>query len=441
MGRQSSRLYYQGKDHKEIYYDGHYHKAMYIGSQLVWEKLDSTKWQFVQMINSTYLAAGNGLFILCGASITNKTLNIILNVSNDGKKWTEYEYSFEVSYTSLSNAMFFYKNGYFYFIPRDFYYFATGYGQIIRTTNGSDLEYTQVDITYEIADKKIQYGTVDVKTKINNLVAFQYPDGIYISAKVLNQYTDDGLHGYYEGTFLFFSDDMVTWKSVPTTSIEYVGTGKYDYYIMPVLYPIADYSSAGAVWYKDNYFYLSAYKPQLKAGGRDLEAIELLRTSDFSSYERLEVNSSLVSSDEVSFREPYNRYGECDIAVLVDYSEGGSSYTSNFVDYYKSIFDIIKGFESAEFVNSFYKYYLMSGSKNDRRNSYLLRIDKYDENQVYTGRAFLVLLCDSDNNLIDYEEWHVSSINANPYFVETENIFMVNEIVHNAMPGILYRNV
>ncbi len=39
MGRQSSRLYYQGKDHKDIYFQGHYHDAMYIGNQLVWEKL------------------------------------------------------------------------------------------------------------------------------------------------------------------------------------------------------------------------------------------------------------------------------------------------------------------------------------------------------------------------------------------------------------------
>ncbi len=39
MGRQSSRLYFQGKDHKDIYFQGHYHDAMYIGNQLVWEKL------------------------------------------------------------------------------------------------------------------------------------------------------------------------------------------------------------------------------------------------------------------------------------------------------------------------------------------------------------------------------------------------------------------
>lgn len=38
MGLQSSRIYYNTKDHKDICYNGHYHKAMYIGNQLVWEK-------------------------------------------------------------------------------------------------------------------------------------------------------------------------------------------------------------------------------------------------------------------------------------------------------------------------------------------------------------------------------------------------------------------
>ena len=42
MGKQSSRLYYQGKDHKDIYFQGHYHDAMYVGSELVWEKINET---------------------------------------------------------------------------------------------------------------------------------------------------------------------------------------------------------------------------------------------------------------------------------------------------------------------------------------------------------------------------------------------------------------
>lgn len=41
MGRQSSRLYFNGKDHKDIYFQGHYHKAMYYGKEggYIWQKL------------------------------------------------------------------------------------------------------------------------------------------------------------------------------------------------------------------------------------------------------------------------------------------------------------------------------------------------------------------------------------------------------------------
>lgn len=45
MGRQSSRIYLLGGDHKEVYYDGCYHKQMYLSDKegkltLVWEKLE-----------------------------------------------------------------------------------------------------------------------------------------------------------------------------------------------------------------------------------------------------------------------------------------------------------------------------------------------------------------------------------------------------------------
>lgn len=44
MGRQSARIYFQGKDHKEIYFNGHYHDQMYLADSkgkatLVWEKV------------------------------------------------------------------------------------------------------------------------------------------------------------------------------------------------------------------------------------------------------------------------------------------------------------------------------------------------------------------------------------------------------------------
>ena len=47
MGRQSARIFFQGKDHKEIYFNGHYHDKMYLTDSvghaaLVWEKIRET---------------------------------------------------------------------------------------------------------------------------------------------------------------------------------------------------------------------------------------------------------------------------------------------------------------------------------------------------------------------------------------------------------------
>lgn len=61
MGKQSARIYFQGKDHKEIYYQGHYHKAMYIGSQLVWEKIIDERKELINIGNIVYR---NGLFVV-----------------------------------------------------------------------------------------------------------------------------------------------------------------------------------------------------------------------------------------------------------------------------------------------------------------------------------------------------------------------------------------
>ena len=44
--RQSSRIYFAGKDHKDIYFRGHYHDKMYIGNKLVWEKLKGGEYIF-----------------------------------------------------------------------------------------------------------------------------------------------------------------------------------------------------------------------------------------------------------------------------------------------------------------------------------------------------------------------------------------------------------
>lgn len=55
MGKQSARLYYQGKDHKDIYFQGNYHNAMYVGANKVWEKITGEKYFVLSVMNQLFI--------------------------------------------------------------------------------------------------------------------------------------------------------------------------------------------------------------------------------------------------------------------------------------------------------------------------------------------------------------------------------------------------
>lgn len=80
MGKQSARIYYQGKDHKDIYFQGNYHVAMYKGSQLVWKKIYGGK-------HIPYIAYEGRKRIIKIAYIEDKETFIV----NNSKKFVSYE--------------------------------------------------------------------------------------------------------------------------------------------------------------------------------------------------------------------------------------------------------------------------------------------------------------------------------------------------------------
>ena len=45
MGKQSSRIYFQGKDHKDIWFNNRYSSAMMLKNEIVWKKIN--KWNGV----------------------------------------------------------------------------------------------------------------------------------------------------------------------------------------------------------------------------------------------------------------------------------------------------------------------------------------------------------------------------------------------------------
>ena len=53
MGRQSSRVFWNSKDHKDVFW-GKYTKAVYIGSQLIWEKLEDLSKYIWEVVHTGY---------------------------------------------------------------------------------------------------------------------------------------------------------------------------------------------------------------------------------------------------------------------------------------------------------------------------------------------------------------------------------------------------
>lgn len=73
MGKQSSRIYYQEKDHKDIYYNGHYHSAVYlckesadgkVKCELLWRKIFEENLYIHPSLNNTDFLPDSGLSAL-----------------------------------------------------------------------------------------------------------------------------------------------------------------------------------------------------------------------------------------------------------------------------------------------------------------------------------------------------------------------------------------
>lgn len=90
MGKQSSRIYYQGKDHKDIYFQKKYHEKMYKGSTLVWEKLypesyfvgTSDAFMWLAIIAKEYADTKKTLQVYYYFYYTNETIAADINFGN-----------------------------------------------------------------------------------------------------------------------------------------------------------------------------------------------------------------------------------------------------------------------------------------------------------------------------------------------------------------------
>lgn len=105
MGRQSSRLYYNGKDHKDIYYNGKYHNAMYFKDQggIIWQKLMDSSEMGGCLINRKYGSTNIGINYL---NIGNRNLSATV-VADEAKG----QYFNQI--VSGKNRAFGFANGYY----------------------------------------------------------------------------------------------------------------------------------------------------------------------------------------------------------------------------------------------------------------------------------------------------------------------------------------
>lgn len=122
MGKQSARLYYQGKDHKDIFFHEKYHGKMFKNGQILWEKLFPDEYfvmknnnastnqgvgilnkDFYDMLPSAHniCVCGNVGKTLIGYCIKDKEDKSLIYSVDFGKSWTK----FNIASLSAPNAI------------------------------------------------------------------------------------------------------------------------------------------------------------------------------------------------------------------------------------------------------------------------------------------------------------------------------------------------
>lgn len=435
MGKQSARIFFQGKDHKDIYFNGYYHDKMYIGSMLVWEKIESSKWIWRERIafrlnDCDYLEAGNGIFLTCLLNpefheFEEYTEKTFIMTSRDCVNWNLYKYDFDIVGYGLETLIF--KNGYFNFINSSEMYY--------RTTDGSDLEKVELDnIEIMIGDKIIPRDTVHIfhiKRLDDDICA-------YLSMKDIA--LDNCL---YTGLFILFTDDFIHWKSTPTIKVQKNSSNSYQYLV---------YSRLGIGHYAWNFFkiedeyILSAYVYDEVEGNVKRKLVPLLKTKDFYSYEEIYLSEGYISSEGIPRIFNLTVMGKNHLFQFDD-SENGKKYTTDFVNFHSDLSEIIKFETQPEILSKASVVELEGGYDAGSNIIYVIKASVFGSDDLgnhFTKEFFMFIVCDADNNVLYYEESnennHLSVHDAYPQIRCCNNICMINNVQHR-YTGYLYTKI
>lgn len=195
MGKQSARLYYDGKDHKDIYFQENYHWKMYKGNEKIWEKL----------IGNEYIANYTRITDIENKSIYKEAAHLISikHFISDGKRF------FMIADSKN------HKNGFFSSEDGIYYKYFTDY------------------------ENSIDESSVVLRPVKN---------GIYILSHTVPEIFNN--HDYhYSMTSYLFDNNMDVLKVKDVFSLEFIDTPKTDFqYITPIIFdsdniPFAYYSS------------------------------------------------------------------------------------------------------------------------------------------------------------------------------------------------------
>lgn len=161
MGKQSSRIYYQGKDHKDIYFQRKFHTKMYVGNKIVWEKL------LPENFLVTQTSAENSLFLIYDIQ---RKLFDVMPFNGENNMFSVWKH--------VGNSMFINISGKAYF-STDIYKFQTVNNNYVSNTSiRSEDHYSYTDncTSYEFFDSNktehhmvIKYNTNDKSIKFNEV--------------------------------------------------------------------------------------------------------------------------------------------------------------------------------------------------------------------------------------------------------------------------------
>lgn len=275
MGRQSSRMYFCGKDHKDIYYQGHYHDKMYIGSQLVWEKLNAALWEVFRINNIFNVAVHDtafydGLFMALVEHVEEG--RCYLYTSENG---VDFETLLLEARISSPNVYRLYcKNNTVYLLGSNGNGYAISEGVVSTLTTtkyfmfGYEVGFT---IDADCEDRLF----INNKNKVYHLKSC-----LYGSAESEDESVVLSIHaGYY----LFESEDMINWHCI---NCSIYNTTQTDYIMHQVYCPVG--LKAGTLAETDYSYFMYGQICKVTAtteGTYNLSYEDMfLQTSDFMSY-------------------------------------------------------------------------------------------------------------------------------------------------------------